>query len=124
MKIRRAEGFTLHGLWPNLDNECQDDYPEKCSDDEFDASALNCDTYSDMKEVWPSYTTGGCNDVPLALLYWLSWTATYKCCWITKGDILHALTCMSFSQHTFMSRCRLSGPDVSLQATQMWAPFQ
>lgn len=54
----RSEGFTLHGLWPNLDNLCHDDFPEYCSKENFNANNLNDDLYSEMEAVWPSYTTG------------------------------------------------------------------
>ncbi|CAL8467296.1 g6833 [Coccomyxa elongata] len=56
-----AAGFTLHGLWPNLDNACQKDYPEHCSYrdgfDAFDVSTINQATLTSMEQNWPSYTT-------------------------------------------------------------------
>ncbi|KAK9916322.1 hypothetical protein WJX75_001236 [Coccomyxa subellipsoidea] len=54
-------GFTLHGLWPNLDNACQKDYPEHCSQsggfDTFDVQSVDQATLDDMERNWPSYTS-------------------------------------------------------------------
>ena len=53
----RAEGFTLHGLWPNLDNPCPADYPEHCDDSVFNRNEIEEDVLQSMERVWPSYST-------------------------------------------------------------------
>ncbi len=62
MACRSDAGFTLHGLWPNLDNYCQQDYPEHCSlqdgFDKFNLGKIDAQTRADMDTEWPSYTTG------------------------------------------------------------------
>ena len=55
--IRRAEGFTLHGLWPNLDNPCPADYPEHCDDSVFNRNEIDDDVLQSMNRTWPSYST-------------------------------------------------------------------
>ena len=53
----RSEGFTLHGLWPNLDNPCPADYPEHCDNSVFDATEIDQDVLQSMEKLWPSYST-------------------------------------------------------------------
>ena len=50
-----TDRFTLHGLWPNLDNPCREDFPEHCQDDAFDPSNIPAGTRAKMTEDWPSY---------------------------------------------------------------------
>lgn len=54
--LARRTQFTLHGLWPNLDNPCLQDYPEHCPPaDPFDFDLISDDTRDKMKTDWPSY---------------------------------------------------------------------
>ena len=53
----RSEGFTLHGLWPNLDNPCPADYPEHCDSSVFDPDEIPQDVLQSMEKLWPSYST-------------------------------------------------------------------
>ena len=60
--VCRAEGFTLHGLWPNLDNPCPADYPEHCDDSVFNRNEIPDDVLQSMEKLWPSYST--CKSLP------------------------------------------------------------
>ena len=51
------EGFTLHGLWPNLDNPCPADYPEHCDDSVFNRNEIDEHVLQSMEKLWPSYST-------------------------------------------------------------------
>jgi ribonuclease I len=55
-------GFTLHGLWPNLDNACPEDFPEHCiarrsSFEPLDMGSLNQTVLDGLKNNWISYTS-------------------------------------------------------------------
>jgi len=55
-------GFTLHGLWPNLDNACPEDFPEHCiarnsSFEPLDMSSLSRTVLDGLKNNWISYTS-------------------------------------------------------------------
>ena len=54
----RTSGFTLHGLWPNLDNHCPDDFPEVCDSSDYDSSQISGTVLADMKSMWTSYISG------------------------------------------------------------------
>ena len=57
--------FTLHGLWPNLDNSCPEDYPEHCSDEAFSFDNIPQPLQKRMGVDWPSYKN--CEYVCMAL---------------------------------------------------------
>jgi len=55
-------GFTLHGLWPNLDNACREDFPEHCiarssSSEPLDMGSLNQTVLYGLQNSWISYTS-------------------------------------------------------------------
>jgi len=55
-------GFTLHGLWPNLDNACREDFPEHCiarssSFEPLDMGSLNQTVLYGLQNSWISYTS-------------------------------------------------------------------
>jgi hypothetical protein len=60
-------------LWPNLDNACQKDYPEHCSQsggfDTFDVQSVDQATLDDMERNWPSYTSGAQPNFELLQIY-------------------------------------------------------
>ena len=55
---RRNNGFTLHGLWPNLDNHCPEDFPQVCYHSKFDSRKIPAGVLNDMETMWPSYKSG------------------------------------------------------------------
>jgi len=73
-------GFTLHGLWPNLDNYCREDFPETCDSSDFDDSKIPGDVLDDMKTMWPSYTND--NDC----FHNHEWQCHGTCSGLSQGD--------------------------------------
>ena len=49
---------TLHGLWPQLCNPCNKDFPLHCSNKPFDLQSIPQATVDKMRVEWPSYQGG------------------------------------------------------------------
>ena len=58
----------MHGLWPNNCNECPQWFPQHCSEENFDITAIPDDTHSRMKQIWKSAPQFGCK-YPLFCTY-------------------------------------------------------
>jgi ribonuclease I len=98
MLYDRSLGFTLHGLWPNLDNPCHDDFPEYCDSTPFKPSDLDPDLYKAMKAQWLSYTVGKWLDnIACSAKEFLDYACQRVCQMKSYKDVNDSLCCLIMS---------------------------